>query len=526
MWPFTKNAAPADAAEQNTETGVSKKDRSEYARGYFEAMAKMQPALTKQESEAAFSRSFQRPLPQAPQVSPDGKMSVMDSSDDGLLAAKSAYAGIANQQLDWYMSQGFIGYQACAAISQHWLIDKVCTMPAEDAVRVGYNVSLTDDAENKDKILERIRSLEKRYHLKKNLIEFARMNRVFGIRVALFKFDLGDRKKNKEFYENPFNPDGVKGAQFLGISQIDPTWVMPELSADGITDAANIDFYEPEWWVINGNRYHKSHFVIVRMAPPPDLLKPTYFYGGVPLAQQLAERVYAAERTANESPILAMSKRLAVISTDLEAAIMDQPALEAQLSVLQKYRDNFGVFLMQRGDNFNQVETALADLDVTIMTQYQLVAAIGRVPSTKLLGTTPKGFNSSGDYEESSYHEYLESIQENELTPLVKRFMDCIGYAFIGPEFGVDNMSIDISWNPCDAVKNTELADINLKKAQLGGELITAGVISPAEERRRLVMDKDSGYNDLDADDLPEMMAFPDDGEPNNDGEETQGAVI
>src|SRR5690606_34480427 len=59
---------------------------------------------------------------------------------------KSARWGvIPDAQLGWYASQSFIGYNACAAIAQHWLVDKVCLMPARDAIRQGYKLDCGDD---------------------------------------------------------------------------------------------------------------------------------------------------------------------------------------------------------------------------------------------------------------------------------------------------------------------------------------------------------------------------------------------
>ena len=48
----------------------------------------------------------------------------------------------------------------------------------------------------------------------------------------------------------------------------------------------------------------------------PDTLKPSYNYGGIPLPQLIYERVYAAERTANEAPQLALSKRTSVLKVN------------------------------------------------------------------------------------------------------------------------------------------------------------------------------------------------------------------
>lgn len=41
---------------------------------------------------------------------------------------------------------------------------------------------------------------------------------------------------------------------------------------------------------------------------------------------------------------------------------------------------------------------------------------------------------------------------------------------------------------------DSELADLNLKKAQTAGALIEAGVLSQEDERSRLSNDQDSGY--------------------------------
>src|SRR5690606_36986455 len=84
-------------------------------------------------------------------------------------------------------------------------------------------------------------------------------------------------------------------------------------------------------------------------------------------------------------------------------------------------RNNYGVMLHGEGETVGQMDTSLADFDALLMTQYQLVAAEANVPGTKLLGTTPKGFNATGEYEEAVYREELESIQTNDLSPMLER---------------------------------------------------------------------------------------------------------
>ena len=95
------------------------------------------------------------------------------------------------------------------------------------------------------------------------------------------------------------------------------------------------------------------------------------------------------------------------------------------------------------------------------MTQYQLVAAVSCMPATKLLSTSPKGFGASGEYEESSYHELLESIQDDALTPLLERHHALVMRSFIAPKGG-EAVATTIVWNPLDTPTAKELADTNL----------------------------------------------------------------
>jgi len=430
----------------------------------------------------------------------------MDDSSTGQPLFKQYYnnnTAYSELIMDWYTAQSFIGHQLCGIIAQHWLVNKACSMPAYDAVRKGWSVVKDDGEDLDEKYLIDLKKAEKKYNLKKSMREFVRKGRVFGIRVALFKIESTD----PQYYEKPFNIDGVKKNSFKGIVQIDPYWIAPMLDQDSASRPDSLHFYEPTYWMINGRKHHRSHLIIYRHAEPVDILKPIYLYGGVPLPQMLYERVYASERTANEAPQLVQTKRTNVWLTDLEAAMSDENKTINLLNQWSQYRDNYGVKLGDKDvDEFQQHDTALADLDNVIMTQYQLVAAIANVPATKLLGTQPKGFNSTGEYEEASYHEMLESMQENDLTPLAERFYQIVFKSDMGIK-----MDVSVNWLPLDSPTAKELAETNLIKAQTGQQLVMSGAIIPEEERRRIATDKQSGYNEMGlSEEAPEYDDEPD----------------
>ena len=364
-------------------------------------------------------------------------------------------------------------------------------MPADDAIRKGYNVVSVDGDELPPEAIKIINSYDRSYKLTFNMREFVRKGRIFGVRVAMFKVQSTD----PQYYEKPFNIDGITPNSYKGIVQVDPYWTAPMLDGPSASQPDTLHFYEPTWWLINGKKVHRSHLIIFRHAEPVDILKPQYIYGGVPLTQQLMERVYAAERVSNEAPQLAMSKRTTVWLTDMEAVMSDSNAAISRLQTWAAYRDNYGVKLGDKeGDEFQQFDTSLADFDALIMTQYQLVAAIAGVPATKLIGTTPKGFNSTGEYEEASYHELLESIQTHDLTPLAERHHALVIKSFVEPQLGIKiDVETTLNWLPLDTPTAEELAATNLAKAQAGQVLITSGAISSEDERQRVATDRERG---------------------------------
>ena len=438
----------------------------------------------------AFMRTFQK-------EESDFYSPTFAQDDVGMKEAISYERGmLPDDVLFWYSSQSFIGYNACALLSQHWLIDKACTVPAREATRKGYEINVSDGQEIDEEVMDYIRKQDKRFKINAKMVEFIRKSRIFGIRIAMFKVESTD----PNYYLNPFNIDGVKKGSYKGMSQIDPYWCAPELDTMSAADPSSIHFYEPTYWIINGKRIHRTHLVIAYASEVVDILKPTYLYGGISIPQKVFSRVYAAERVSDEAPQLAMTKRTTILKTDVDAAIGSQNGIEGNLSKFAYFRDNYGVKVIDNEtEDMMQFDVSLADFDALMMNQYQLVASIVNVPVTKLLGTTPKGFNSTGEYEEASYHEELESIQTHDLEPLLDRHYLLLMKSEIEPKFGV-SFDFDIVWNPLDAITEKEQAEINLIKSQSDANYVNMGAVDGEIVHNKLMQDETSGYFNLDID--------------------------
>ncbi|SUC21739.1 phage-associated protein, HI1409 family [Proteus mirabilis] len=209
----------------------------------------------------------------------------MDSIDSYVPSFKGEQVyGVPESQASWYASQMFIGNNMCAVIAKHWLMDKACNMPARDVIRQGYDIDCGNDDDRA--ISKKLRKRDKKHRITHQLKELVHFGRVYGGRLALFVVETSNPK---EWYENPFNIDGVTKGMYKGIKQIDPQWVTPDLTDANVQDPASMDFYKPTYYVIGGRKYHKSHFIKFVPFPVPNILKPMYNYFGVSIPERIYE---------------------------------------------------------------------------------------------------------------------------------------------------------------------------------------------------------------------------------------------
>lgn len=421
----------------------------------------------------------------------------MDESIGERFPLKGSWGGIPEAIGGWYAAQSFIGYQYCAMLAQHWLIDKACSMPAKDAIRPGYSIDCQPPEGMEEKAAtalaakasEMIIATNKKMNLDKSMREFIQFGRVYGVRVALFVVESTD----PDYYKLPFNIDGVGPGMYKGISQIDPQWIVPQLAESNINNPMGMGFYEPEFYMVREQMIHRSHLVIYIPYPVVDFLKATYQFGGVSVPQRIYERVYASERTANEAPTLAMTKRMNTFQAS-EGADLDQ--VRENMSQAAELRDNHGILVHGAGEAWGSTETSLADFDALIMTQYQLDASIAEVPSTKMFGTSPKGFGASGEYEEANYREFLGGVQ-CDIQELPDRHHQLVMKSIVAPKLRVEPMEVTMQWAALDSPTAVEFADIELKKAQTAQIYAALGAIDGMDIRKKLQADKDSDFFNL-----------------------------
>lgn len=388
-----------------------------------------------------------------------------------------------------FATKSFIGFNNCAIIAQDWLINKALNIPCEDAIAINYDIVLKN-AEDEDKnFITEMRDISEdrtQYNIKAICQRFAINKRKYGQALCFPLIDNID-------YSVPFNLDAVERGAYRGMCIVEPYWVAPILDIEATTDPKSKRFYKPTWFRMpNGDLIHYTWFIFNTYAEVADILKPTYYFGGIPLTQLLYEQVYTAQKTANEAPMLAMSKRLNYMEGNLNAFLEDECEMENKLNLLSWMRNNWGWLFVKKDQRIGQLDTSLTDFDAVTMLGFQLVAAISGVQAVRLLETSPKGWQSNGSLEDRNYSKLQQSIQRLDFVPILDFHYKLLAKS----KYGIDKY-YECVFDPIDAPTEKERAEINEIKSRTDMNYINAGVISPDEVRAVIRENINSGYNSL-----------------------------
>lgn len=390
-----------------------------------------------------------------------------------------------------FAANGFIGFNNCSILAQDWLINKCLALPCEDAISINYDITLKDDDiadEDKDIIIQ-LKNLSEddgKFKIKAVCKEFAENKRKYGQALCIPLVKDVD-------YSVPFNIDAVTSKSYRGMVVIEPIWVAPVLDIDATTNPMSKRFYKPTWFRMpDGTLVHYTWFIFNTYGDVPDILKPTYYFGGYPLPQQLYQQVYAAHKTTKEAPMLAQSKRLNYVEGNLNAFLADEEKLSKEVNLMSWLRNNWGWLLIKKDQRIGQLDTALTDFDAVVMLGYQIVSAISWVPSARLLETSPKGWQSTGSYEDRNYSKLQQSIQRQDYCPILDFHYRLLAKS----EFDIDKHYVT-NFDPIDTPTEKERAEIKELNSRTDMNYVNAGVISPDEVRSVLREDINSGYNTL-----------------------------
>lgn len=160
--------------------------------------------------------------------------------------------------------------------------------------------------------------------------------------------------------------------------------------------------------------------------------------------------------------------------------------------------------LLDKEDEWDRKQTSFASLPELIMTYLQVVSGASDIPVTRLLGTSAKGLNATGEGDARNYYDFLDGLRKDVLKPILDRldpylWRDAIGSVPKGAHY---------EFSPLWQMTEKEKAELAKSKAETAKTHAGLGLIPDEPLARALVnqLIEDGTYPGLEAE-MADLLA-------------------
>lgn len=294
-----------------------------------------------------------------------------------------------------------------------------------------------------------------------------------------------------------------KKGSLRGIKHIEPIWCYPVNynANDPLAD----DWYNPQVWFAMAKQVHVSRLLTFVGRPVPDILKPSYAFGGLSMSQMAKPYVDNWLRTRQAVTNLIESFSVSGVYTNAQSLLQGggEEVLD-RIELFNVTRTNAGSMVLDKEtEEFFNISTPLGTLDHLQAQSQEQMSSVSGIPLIVLLGITPSGLNASSEGELRVFYDLVHAMQENLFRDKLKRIIDFIQLNL----FGEVDPAIGFEFEPLWSLDEKGEADVKKIEAETHQIYVDMGVIGQEEVRDILIADDDSPYNGLDPDDLPEPPA-------------------
>lgn len=289
---------------------------------------------------------------------------------------------------------------------------------------------------------------------------------------------------------------------------IEPINVYP-----GIYNSSNplrSDYFKPQTWFVLGREVHYTRLLYFSSDEVGVLLKPAYNFFGISPAQIAVDSVSHFIKDREAAGRLLHKFSLMLFKTDMGSALYDgnPEELYKRVKLLADFRDNDSIEVIDKEEeDVIQLTTSLTGVSELVRLSLELMPIMFRQPLTKFLGISPGGMNATGESDENNWNKYVLSQCCKVFGTPLERVFEILQYHL----FGSVDEGISFVFKKRSSRDEAAKANINKVKAETDVMYVSSGILSPDEIRKRVADDPESGYNSIDADDIPE---------PSNEGNE------
>jgi phage-related protein (TIGR01555 family) len=325
----------------------------------------------------------------------------------------------------------------------------------------------------------------------------------FG-RAHIF-LDFGDRRSPELATPLIRNKSKIGINKLRRLQVVEPMWTYP--AQYNASNPLEPTFYSPESWWVNGIEVSASRLLTLVGREVPDMLKPTYSFGGLSLSQMAKPYVDNWLRARQSVSDLMHSFSVMVLKTNM-ASMLTAPMnadgtlafssgdnLWNRIELFNLTRDNRGTMVVDKEmEELTNVSASLASLDkLQAQAQEQMASVVG-IPLVVLLGITPSGLNASSEGEIRVFYDWILAQQEDLVRDPLSSVIDVIQIN----RFGEIDPDITFEFVPLYQLSAKELAEMREIDARTDAIYVEMGAMDPDDIRDTLGSDDEGRYSAVD----------------------------
>lgn len=348
----------------------------------------------------------------------------------------------------------FTSQLAVAAYLGSGMLRKVIQIPAADRVREWRDWQAESDQ------IAAIEAEEKRLGLVAKVRQAEVLRGIGG--GALILVTAGDHSK-------PLSPDSIREGGLIAINVVNRWEIQPR---DFDKDLASPTYGQPRMFYVNGGEktqqpIHPSRVICFRGDPLPSTIgigDEDAFWGDSRLVRVMAEVNKADNASLWFSELVKKAKLLRIgipNLAEMSATEGGKAKLAARVETIAMGENLLNATVFSAAANKDSAGETISDYQVTwagipaMMDAFdQRVAAVADIPFTRLMGRSPAGMNSTGQYDDQNWSKAVSAGQQLETRPCLEA-LDPI----LLRSAGVDPTDITWKWAPLWSPTEKEVAD-------------------------------------------------------------------
>jgi phage-related protein (TIGR01555 family) len=332
---------------------------------------------------------------------------------------------------------------------------KVIDLPVRDMLRPWRSWQAEKDQ------ISIIEDAEKRHRIRAKLAQAIRLGRLYGGAAILVGADVADPMK-------PLRVDAVKKGGLRYLTVLSRRMIG---TGERDLDPESPTYGEPAYYRLSSQRtgaleVHPSRIIRFIGAERPDIDNNNDCWGDS-ILQVVYSALHAAALSHTGISELIHEAKVDVVRMDgLSETLATQGGTEkvtkwAQTANMLKSINN--MLLLDKNDEWDRKQTTFAGLTDVLMAFMEIVAGVTDIPVTRLLGTSAKGLNATGEGDQKNYHEMLDSLRNDDLRPKLEFLDEILWRDATGAAAPKD---VFFTFNPLTQMTATEKAALNKTNAE------------------------------------------------------------